>query len=106
MCIQGVSGRLRRQTVTGTDTGTDADADNDEGDPGMRDDVIAQLLNSDTEDEEFEMLKEFETEGSISKERYEWCKWLIQQEPIIDYKQIQRLQKTVHELCYCNFAIF
>ncbi|KAG5831790.1 hypothetical protein ANANG_G00282950 [Anguilla anguilla] len=32
----------------------DTDSDNDERDPGMLDAVIAQLLNSDTEDEEFE----------------------------------------------------
>ncbi|KAJ8280487.1 hypothetical protein GJAV_G00055280 [Gymnothorax javanicus] len=32
----------------------DTDSDNDERDPGMLDAVIAQLLNSDTDDEEFE----------------------------------------------------
>lgn len=32
----------------------DTDLDNEERDPGMLDAVIAQLLNSDTEDEEFD----------------------------------------------------
>ena len=34
--------------------GKDTDSDNDERDQGMLDEVIAQLFNSDTEDEEFE----------------------------------------------------
>lgn len=40
--------------LPGNSNDTDSDSDNDERDPGMLDAVIAQLLNSDTEDEEFE----------------------------------------------------
>jgi len=37
--------------LPGNSNNTDSDSDNDERDPGMLDAVIAQLLNSDTEDE-------------------------------------------------------
>ena len=36
------------------DNSSDTDSDNDEMEPGMLDAVLAQLFNSDTEDEEFE----------------------------------------------------
>ena len=36
------------------DNSSDTDSDNDEMEPGMLDAVLAQLFNSDTEEEEFE----------------------------------------------------
>ena len=43
-----------------TDNSDEVDSDNDETDPGMLDVKIAQLLNSDTEDEEFDEFLEKE----------------------------------------------
>ena len=40
-----------------------------------------------TEDEEFELLKQFDLKGNVVHERIEWCKWLLSQEPILEYKQ-------------------